>query len=99
MLNLPDPGPGLVLIVIIIAAFGKFYYAIRNHSLVAFSDGLGRIGLGAFYLALLMATVKGTYSPDEAGWRILSRYGIASLFVIESIPWIVQIFKRGKKPK
>lgn len=95
-MSIPDVGPLAILIVLLFAAAGKFYWAVKNHSWLAFADGMARIGLGGFYLSNYLAGFSGSISGSDQS-RALARLGIIAVFLIEAIPWMIGLCrKRGK---
>ena len=91
----PDPGPLWVLIVVLIAAAVKFYRARREHTWLAFADGMARLGLAAFYLTTYLAALSGMTSGSDQ-WRALVRLGLLILFAIEAFPYVLYLIK-GRK--
>jgi hypothetical protein len=98
MISFPEVPPLVIIIVIVLAAIAKFYHAARNKSWLAFADGMGRLGLGAAYLVLYVASLNGGSAAGSDQQRAEVRLVIVSLFLIEAIPWIVGLFRREKKP-
>jgi hypothetical protein len=96
MHGIPDIGPLVVMIFVSLAMIAKFYWTWRNHSWLAFADGMARMGLAAFYLATYLALLGGNVSGSD-DWRALARLGILAVFMIEAIPWIIGLFKKGKR--
>ena len=95
-MQIPDVGPLVLLIVILISAVAKFYWAKRNHNWLTFSDGMARLGLAAFYLVNYLNVLNGSVTGSEQS-RALARLGILAVFAIEAVPWLIGLFKKGKK--
>ena len=91
--SFPDPGALPVLIIVAFSAVAKFYFAIRSRSWYSFADGMARLGLCLFYLVAFMATLSGTFARDQDAWRILARYSVMAVFLIEAVPWVISLFR------
>jgi hypothetical protein len=91
-----DIGPLPVLIIVLLAAIVKFYWAIHNHAWLSFAEGMGRLGLAGFYLGAYLATIQGVFSVNQDGWRALARMGLMMLFAIEVIPWAIGLFRMSR---
>lgn len=94
MLSIPDPGPLLVLIAVVLATCAKFYWFFRSRNWQTFADAMTRLGLAIFYVAVYLATVSDFGKIFVSNlWRIYARVGLIMLFLVEAIPWIVQTIK------
>jgi uncharacterized transporter YbjL len=77
--------------------FAKIFWFVRNRNWQTFSDAMARLGLAIFYVAVYLAATSefgNIFTTDL--WRTYARYALIMLFLIESIPFIVQLFK-GRK--
>jgi hypothetical protein len=97
-MTIPEVSPLLVVIIILVAAIAKFYWAIKNHAWLAFADGMARLGLAIFYFLVYMAIYNQTFAAAEPTWRALARLGIIALCATEAVPWAIGLFRKGKKP-
>jgi hypothetical protein len=95
-MNVIDIGPLVVPVVIFISAIAKFYWAVKNHSWLAFADGMGRLGLAGFYTSTYLAGLGGNTSGSDE-WRALARIGLFAVFSIEAVPWLIGLFRKGGK--
>lgn len=95
-MKIPDVGPLAILITLLIAATAKFYWAIRNHSWLSFADGMMRVGLAGLYLLTYINLLEGTSSGSDQA-RALTRIGILAIFAVESMDWIISLFRKGER--
>jgi hypothetical protein len=96
MPSIPDVGPLALLIVILLSAASKFYWARRNHNWLTFADGMTRLGLAAFYLTNYLDLLNGNGVGNDQS-RALARVGILAVFAVEAMSWLINLFKKGRK--
>ena len=94
---IPDIGPLPVMIIVLISMVAKFYWASKNHSWLAFADGLARLALAIFYLLAYLSILQGNFAVEQDAWRALARLGIMALFFIEVLPWAISLLQKERK--
>lgn len=93
----PDIGTTVLAMVILLAAVAKFYWYRRTRNLQAIAEAVARICVALFYLLISYASVTEfgqVFTSDH--WRIYSRWAILGLFLVEVIPWLIEMIKSYK---